>query len=64
MVSRLLVDFSLGGGISVAVNVGGYLGGGCLGCDWLVWRHLCGIGVKMPVKGLLFAAILPSLLSL
>ena len=67
MASRLLVDFSLGGGISVAVNVGvldGYIGGGCLGCDWLVWRHLCGIGVKMPVNGLLFAAILPSLLSL
>ena len=67
MASRLLVDFSLGGGISVAVNVGvlgGYIGGGCLGCDWLVWRHLCGIGVKMPVKGLLFAAILPSLLTL
>ena len=33
MASRLLVDFPLGGGISVAVNVGvlgGYIGGGCL----------------------------------
>ena len=66
MAIRLLVDFALGGGISVAVNVvvlDGYLGGGCLGCDWLFWRHLCGVGVRMPVKGLLFA-ILPSLLSL